>query len=47
MNDQSAQLPWDQLQHSKDGIPWPALHAFAAAVPTDPGVGQQLFEVYD
>ena len=47
MNDESSQLPWDQLQHSADRIPWPALHAFADAVVTDSGVMKKLFEVYD
>ncbi len=47
MGVESIQLPWDQLEHAESGIPWPALHTFADAVATDPGVVPKLFELYD
>ncbi len=47
MSVESIQLPWDQLEHSESEIPWPALHTFADAVATDPGVVPKLFEIYD
>jgi hypothetical protein len=47
MSGELSQLPWDQLQRSAGGIPWPALHALANAVAADAGVAPKLFEVYD
>ena len=47
MKGELSQLPWDQLQHTADGIPWAVLHTFADAVVTDPGATERLFEVYD
>ena len=47
MNSESSQLPWDEVQRTEGGVPWPALHAIADAVVADREVTRQLFEVYD
>jgi hypothetical protein len=46
-NSEFSQLPWEQLQNTEGGVPWPALRTFADAVATDPGAAPKLFEVYD
>jgi hypothetical protein len=47
MDSHSSPLPWEQLRRTAGGIPWPALHAFAEAAETDPGVVHRLFDVFD
>ncbi len=47
MNEQSSQLPWQELWHKEGPIPWSVLEAFAAAVVTDAEVSDRLFEAYD
>ena len=47
MNENSSQLPWQELWHKEGSIPWSALEAFAAAVPTDAEISDRLFEAYD
>jgi hypothetical protein len=47
MNPESSPLPWERLQRTTGGIPWPALHALAEAAATDTEVVHKLFEVFD
>ncbi len=47
MNDESSQLPWNELQRTDGVIPWPALRTFATALATDSQLTSKLFEVYD
>ncbi len=47
MNDEFSQLPWDQLQRTEDGIPWPAMRTFAEALATNRALANDLFDAYD
>ena len=43
----SASLPWDQLEHRHDDVPWSVLHTFARALVEDRELIPKLIEVHD
>ncbi|MCU0914132.1 MAG: SEC-C domain-containing protein [Planctomycetes bacterium] len=47
MNNESSPLPWDELRRTEGDIPWAAMRTFAAALPTDPTLVDELFDAYN
>ncbi len=47
MDDYSPSLPWDQITHTQDAIPWSAMQTFADALTADRGLIPPLIKAYD
>ena len=47
MPDESAQLPWDELEQVRAEVPWDAIRAIAEAAPAGSDVVHRLFDTYE